>query len=232
MLRSLQQFPPDGWKFYQPEINWNSDPHRDFNNVVQQIITVRSANPRFALSVDREQVAAQLVAYTEHRLRAQYGAGADQWIMPGGEGSPPPPFSTPRRSRAVVAVAGEAKKESKVSLGTILLWLGDGLKPVDQATAEARAGICVGCDRNVRSEGILKALSTVGDTLHAIAEAKTGMELKTPFDDRLQSCSACGCVLATKIWTPMDHILKGITPAVKEKLWDQCWIKIPLTQKA
>jgi hypothetical protein len=110
-------------------------------------------------------------------------------------------------------------------VGTIIAWLGGGLKPVDQETANARAAVCIACPRNVPSEGIARALNTVGDVLHSIAQAKNEMQLVTPFDAQLKTCEACGCVLATKVWVPSEHIKKGITAEVGQKLWEQCWIR-------
>lgn len=224
MLKSHQYLPPSGWTYYQPETNWELPANLGFNEAVAAIIQHRLANPRFGLATDSESVSHELDVWTETRLRQTYGAKADQWLS-GPPAAPPQSFSwPPLRSRVAGAAAGGARKTMS-SVGTIMSWLGSGLKPVDQTIANSRALICSMCEKNVRSEGIRKAIATIGDTLHAIASAKSDLKLATPYDDKLESCSACGCVAATKVWVPAEHIKKGMTPEVESALSVECWIR-------
>lgn len=221
MLKSRLHDIPNGFQFYQPETGWEAPKWQPFETLVTVIIEHRKANPRFNLSTDRQRVSEELDAFNSARLRDMPGGSA--YLL---EGVAPPDFNTvrrPRQSPDLVAVGGV--KKAMAGIGTIMAWLGDGLKPVDQETATRRAEICVSCDRNVPSVGILRALNTVGDILHSIAQAKTEMQLTTQFDDRLETCAACGCVNATKVWVPPEHIKKGMTPLVQEKLSAQCWIR-------
>jgi len=226
VLRSRQYLPPNGWTYFQPETNWELPPNLGFNEAVAAIIQHRQANPRFNLATDVASVSHELDAWTETRLRQTYGAKADQWLS-GPPAAPPQNFLwQPLRQRGqAAAVVGNSAKKTVSSVGTIMSWLGSGLKPVDQPTATARALICSTCEKNVRSEGIRKAIATIGDTLHAIASAKSDLKLATPYDDKLESCEACGCVNATKVWVPAEHIKKGMTPEVESALSVQCWIR-------
>lgn len=222
MLKSRLNFPPGGFTFYQAETGWQAPQWLTFDATVQNIIIHRRANSRFAhLSIDPGVVANELDAYNAARLKDLPGGAA--YIT---QGDGPPSFRTPRLPRqSPRVVAAEGVRKTMAGVGTILSWLGDGLEPVAQETANARAEICVGCDRNTRSEGIHRALNTVGDILHSIAQAKAQMKLATPSDEKLESCAACGCVLQTKVWVPAEHIKKGITPEVESKLSPQCWIR-------
>lgn len=169
-------------------------------------------------------------AFMEARLRQM--AGGEQWLV-GPSESPPPDFIFPRRQPhqrpGVPSVADQGKKIMP-GISTIVSWLGDGLKPVDQATADHRASICARCENNVQMEGMQKAIGTVGDILHSIMEAKNHMKLVTPHDPMLHQCSACLCVLSTKVWAPSKHIVDGINPDVVLKLSSQCWIRPLLSQ--
>ena len=55
---------------------------------------------------------------------------------------------------------------------------------------------------------------------------KNDLALKTPYDAKLGTCTACLCDLRTKIWVPLNIVLKVTTPEVREKLHPACWIKM------
>lgn len=221
MLKSRLHDIPNGFMFYQPETGWEAPKWQPFETLVSVIIEHRRANPRFSLSTDRTTVANELDAHNSARLRDM--PGGSHYLLEGA--SDPPNFNTVRRPRQSPDQVVAGAKKVMAGVGTILSWLGDGLRPADQETATKRAEVCVSCQINVPNEGIARALNTVGDMLHSIAQAKSEMKLQTQFDDRLESCAACGCVNATKIWVPAEHIKKGITPEVRDKLWEKCWIR-------
>lgn len=232
MMRSLQQFPAGGWEFYEPTTGWRPNSWMDFNDVVRQIISHRQANPRFNLSTDREQVAAQLVAFTEARLRSTYGAGADQWIL-NESGSPPPDFITPRRRQPGVAAAVGLVEPKRVSMaiGLLLDFLGPSLRPVSHELAEKRAAVCVTCPNN-QPGGMLDHVA--GEALKKLLEYKAEEKLFTSHDDQLRECLGCRCNLRLKPHVELAYILEKTSPEVMEKLTTFCWIKthdsqIPLT---
>lgn len=197
-----------------------------FDGTREWIIAHRKANPRFSKPTDGATVEAEMMARYDARLRSQYGERAKQWLM--GPASPPTPpaFSWPAlRSRPGLAAVGSGSSKIKSGVATLIAWIGSGLKPVDQATANARATICATCEKNVQLEGIQKAIGTMGDILHSIMQAKSELKLTTPHDAQLHQCSACLCVCSTKVWTPTDHIKKGMTPEVQAALAAKCWIR-------
>lgn len=228
-LKSRNVFPPGSWLFYQPETGWSSNPNVGFNDVVQQIIDHRKANPRFNLQTDRAQVEQELENYTIARLRSQYGDRAKEW-MTMAPGDTPPSFTPPRLRRqqdgAVAAGVGKVKRVS-AGIGLMLDWLGSGLKPVDQETANSRAHICLNCRFNQPTSLVQRVtLGTVADGIHKLMEEKSEMKLATPDDAKLRTCSLCDCVLALKVWTPMDHVRAHTDEKLKSELPDHCWVKI------
>ena len=226
-LKSRNMFPPNGWAYYQPETNWQSNPNVGFNDVVQQIIEHRKANPRFNLATDVVAVERELEQYTEARLRSQFGEGANEYLI--NSGSPPPSFTPPRlRRHQAGAVAVGVAKAQRISAGIGLMidWLGDGLKPADQERANHRATICSTCQFNQRVGVIQRAtIGTVADGVHQLMEEKAAMKLETPEDSRLFTCSLCDCVLSLKVWTPTEHVKKHTDEKLFVLLPDHCWVK-------
>lgn len=226
-LKSRNAFPPSGWMYYQPETNWQSNPHVGFNDVVQQIIDHRKANPRFNLSTDVGTVERELEQYTEARLRSQFGDAANEYLA--GPPGAPPSFTPPRlrRHQDGVVAGGVAKAQRiRAGIGLMLDWLGDSLKPVEQGLANSRAAVCLNCPFNKRV-GALQSVTigVVADGVHKLMEEKSEMKLATPDDSQLHTCSLCDCVLTLKVWTPTEHVKKHTDDALKNSLPDHCWVK-------
>lgn len=218
-LKSRNNLPPNGWQYYQAETGWSVDPWRSFSETVQMIIAHRQANPRFNLATNAVTVGNELEAYTVSRLNSM-ASGRDYLIDDGGSAPPVFPNRRPLRER----VAGAAGSASKLVVGISVLkdWLGDGLVPVDREEAEHRAAICVRCPNNVPGTPLVDAAA---ETFRRLVEAKNGMKLVTAHDEKLETCSACSCRLALKVWAQLKHILKHTDDEVRTKLWNECWIK-------
>lgn len=226
-LKSRNMFPPNGWAYYQPETNWQSNPNVGFSDVVQQIIEHRKANPRFNLSTDVGTVERELEQYTEARLRSQFGDGASEYLI--NSGSPPPSFTPPRlRRHQAGAVAGVGAKVERIraGIGLMIDWLGDGLKSVDQERANQRATVCATCEFNQRAT-LLEQLTTnpAAAGIKSLLEERVEMKLSTPHDEGLQMCKKCDCVLKLKVFTPFKHVLEHTSKEVMDSLPSFCWIK-------
>lgn len=228
MLKDRVHFPPGGFKFYQPETNWNAPDNLGFDAVVQAIIDHREANPgRFKWATDAASVAAELDAFCEARLRQTYGDKAKQWLLGAPATAQPFPWRPLRERRAVAEDAAAGAKRAVAGIGLLASWLGDGLKPVDAKTAESRAAICAKCEFNRKPNLVQKAYGAVADGLHLLMNARAELKLSTPHDDKLETCSACDCRLALKVFTPAEHIKKNTSDAIAADLDPSCWI-LPL----
>lgn len=234
MLKDRTHFPPGGFKFHEARTGWSSTDHIGFSDTVLEIIRHREANKgRFDWATDYEAVATELDAYVEANLRSLYGKGADPYLLGGIASAGPPsnPLWKPLRQRAGLPKDGAAVgvinpvKKIVSGVGTLIEWLGGGLRPVNQELANTRAKTCAVCPLNQPTEGIKKAIETVGDVLHAMMSAKHDLKLTTPFDDTLESCTACLCSNKLKIWTPIEHVKSGTAKVVFEQFHPNCWVR-------
>jgi hypothetical protein len=217
-LKSRNEFPPNGWQYYQAETGWSSDPYMGFSDVVKQIIAHRQANPRFNLATDAPTVENALEQYTVSRLLSING-GRDYLLDDGG--APPPSFPSRRPLRERVADAAGSARRIVIGIATLKDWLGDGLKPVEHTEAERRASLCVRCPNNLPGSHLVDAAA---ETFRRLVAAKNDMKLVTAHDEKLETCAACSCRLTLKVWAPMAHILKHTDAEVRAKLWSECWI--------
>jgi hypothetical protein len=227
-LRNRQNFPPNGYSFFQPQTGWSAPPHLSFTDTVNQIIAHRQANPRFGLPTDRGSVEMDLDNYTCTRLREQYGDAAREWVILDSAGGVAPPFFQPRpRQSGVGAAAVGAKtttlEKAKAGVGLIIEWLGDGLTPVDTKTANDRALICSACEFNREPSGLQAAYEKVADGLKLLMNSKEEMKLATNYDDQLKTCQQCDCSLKLKVWAPMDHVKNHTSEKVMASLPVFCW---------
>jgi hypothetical protein len=208
---SRSQTPPGGWVYYQPQTGWHmpNPVSVTFSQAVSLIIKHRLANgaisAKNSLSTNQTVVEEELDTYTRLRL-----------------GIPAVPKTIPLRSLpSLVAGAAAGVKRAAQGTGVIIDWLTSGGAPVDQATADKRAKICVECPKNVEGSWYTVApAELIRNTLSARSELK----LQTPYDESLKSCDVCKCLLRLKAWVPL-HFIKDHTPAnVMAEFPPNCWI--------
>lgn len=220
-LKSQRSFPPGGFRFTEPKTGWQSALGRTFDETVDDIISHRLANPRYASQWATEwgDVARELDAYTCKRIKydPQYcrddaeskKATRLQTIAPvgGGQGG----------------VAGASKK-IMAGIGVLIDWLGSSAKVVPQALAENRAEICASCPQN--GPGDLTRLFTVpaSKLIMSQLEIKEDMKLSTSHDGELNICMACLCPLKLKVHAPISHVRDHLSEQVIEALDPRCWI--------
>jgi len=81
-LKSRHEFPPNGWKFYQPQTRWELPGNLSFNGAVLEIIQHRTINSAFlkqyGLSRDYNRVADELDEFNAARCKA---AGHTHFII-------------------------------------------------------------------------------------------------------------------------------------------------------
>jgi hypothetical protein len=115
----------------------------------------------------------------------------------------------------------------------IIDWLGDGLKPVEQAEAQARAAVCLGRNGGVpcpHNNPGFKPVETIAEIIRAWSEKKNELNLSVIGEEKLHTCDVCFCHIPTKAWCPMDTI-SGQTPkAMFNKFASEapknCWMRI------
>jgi NAD-dependent dihydropyrimidine dehydrogenase PreA subunit len=101
-------------------------------------------------------------------------------------------------------------------------WLGGPGQPVDQATADRRAAICLNCPKHevVAIEMATKPAATL---LRRVMEVKGEMKLKVAREDELHTCGICLCWLPTKVWCGLDFA-RAVTPDW-QKFPEHCWLR-------
>ena len=110
--------------------------------------------------------------------------------------------------------------------GHILVdWLGNGAETVNVEIAQARANVCLDCDRNQDGHSLLKLTA---DTVRAIAEqmqVKEHKRLRVEGEENLHVCSVCSCVLPLKIWLRPDILAERTSKETLQELPTWCWLK-------
>lgn len=114
-------------------------------------------------------------------------------------------------------------------------WLGDSGLPVTPMVAEFRSHRCVSgnggqpCPRNVEPNWWDKVKSEIALWIRKEIEVKEGMKLRVEHEDKVHMCSACGCCLKLKIWTPAVHLKAHITQKQIDKTPSYCWLRKELS---
>lgn len=107
-------------------------------------------------------------------------------------------------------------------------WLGAGGMTVPQEQAQARADVCTGrlsgtpCPKNVAPITIEKE---VAESIKRLVEIKRHVKLHVQGERKLMSCGVCCCHLPTKIWTPLEHIMRYTEMSELNDFVDGCWLR-------
>lgn len=223
-------FPPNGFIYFQPQTGWWSRPGATFWETVEDIIQMRRKNPQFnsQWSLDREAVADELDLFTCLRIRhdplyCQPSEALKKKSRPNPQGWLQRVL--PRRVQESAAAAVDRSENITAGIGVVIDWLGDSLEPVPVDLAQKRAAICAVCPQNGRPDFIQKLLAMAASGVKELVELKNDLALKTDYDDRLQHCQPCDCVLTLKVWTKLDFILAHTNERVMTELDPKCWIR-------
>ena len=208
---SRSQTPSGGWIFYQPQTGWHmpNPVSVTFGQTVILIIKHRLANgaisAKNSLSTNQFSVEEELDTNTRLRL-----------------GIPALPKTIPlRASPSLLAGAAAEVKRAAQGTGVILDWLTSGGAPVDQATANKRAEICITCPRNVPGSWFTVAPA---ELIRNTLSARSDLKLETPSDQSLKSCDVCKCLMRLKVWVPLHFIKDHTNPDVMAEFPSNCWI--------
>jgi hypothetical protein len=220
-LKSRQLQIPGGFRFYIPQLKWQSTPFASFETIVQGVISARKAHPamvaKYGWPTDHNTVADEVDAFNT-QFCAQMGYG--NYIVEGGQVAPPffhPPRSSSHLDKAKRLVAGGK---------TIVEWLASGSEAVIPSQSEERAAVCAACPLNDIGDFTRFFTVPVSEAIRAALSQKKDWKLETPYDDRLGVCSACSCPMKLKVHMPLADILKRLKPEDKTNLDSKCWIRL------
>ena len=224
MLKSRTKYPPGGWRFREPAMNWILPSGLGFKQAVEAITNKRKQNPRFKLPTDSVTVEAELDLFTCALLKN------DPYYCDGPEATSfqkPLPINRHRQGeKGNVAGARNPNFLANTNAG-IKLWMdffGSG-KPESREVAEKRAAICVACPQNVKGNILERFNSVAGKEILAIFNAMNDLDLHTNLDKDLYVCHLCSCPLRSKVFAPLDMVKKHMVKETMESLPDFCWIK-------
>lgn len=216
-------FPPGGWQFFEPAINWHAPVGLRFVECVDAIIKIRLANPRFNLSTDWHTVADTLDTFTCHRINFDphycfSATEAQKKTLHRGNDQP----LSPAKPEAAGLVAGIKSYAQGAQILTE--WLGEGATPVSQDLSESRAKTCIPCPFNVRGNWKTKVGKKVAEAILEQLRVKDNMALRVTGEKKLGTCNACLCHLPLKVQVPLNHILKNTSQETLDALHPDCWV--------
>ena len=219
-LKSREKFPPGGFKWYQPETNWRAPQFASFETVVSAVISHRLGNKYLAQkhhwATDYASVTEEVDAYNARLCEAQ---GWTDYIQ--GDGPHQAPVANPKLSPLSLA---KSVRHVVVGAKTVVDMMGpEG--PVDQDMANRRAAVCAPCPKNGKG-GLLEYFTVKGaEAVRETIGFFHGLKLRTPTDEELGICQACGCPMLTKVWARLSHILAHMPQEDYNDLVPQCWIR-------
>jgi hypothetical protein len=230
-LRSRTQHPPGGFQVIIPEIGQKKATVGSFDFCVAYVMGVVRGNrflaEKYNWSTSREWAANYVEAQNVARLQAN--PKFHPFLTMEAQLAPPPVRDIPDgdedgSKKNVVASVVDGGRQLAAGVNILLDWLGSGGQPVEASRANSRAAVCADCPQN--SGGDWKAVFTkpAAEKIRQQIEMKHEMKLVTPSDAKLTVCAACDCPLQLKVFTPLHHILKHTSPAVRAKLDPRCWI--------
>lgn len=113
-------------------------------------------------------------------------------------------------------------------------WLGDGLNPVDQKVADARAAVCLTgngggeCPHLKSPNWWDNQKGNIAFAIKEQLEAKSKMKLATELDATPRMCSICGCCMPLKAWVPIKHVAAHTSEDLVKKFVPWCWQRIEI----
>ncbi len=228
-LKSRSKQIPNGMRFRQPEISWDSTKvlglHPSFDTLVRALQNARKANPAHAAknkwALDTAGVANDVEAY---QVRICQTMGYTSYLTdPGGSGAPP--FSSQSLlSAKQLDVAASTIKRLWGGIKSVNDWLESNAPEVPQEQAEQRAAVCVACPLNGQGDFSRWFVKPAAMALTRQLEKLQSRKLSTSQDDKLNICEGCLCANKLSVWVPAEIKLNHMSPETKSQLHSSCWL--------
>lgn len=230
-LKNRQSSIPNGYKFFQPEVRWDSTKHvgtqPSFDRLCQAVRTFRLSNPhlvqKYGWATEEGAVEAEVDAFNATLCEK---LGYTDYIIGGGNAAAIPFYiaSRPSPLRAAGAVLAGGR--------TLVDWLSSGAESVPVEKSTERAKVCATCPKNDNQGNLLdKFTGTVSEAIRETLNRRRDFQLATPYDDRLGVCQVCYCPLKLKVHLKIEEIARRLPAEEKaelEKVEPPCWIPVEL----
>lgn len=225
-------WPPGGWQYFDPATNYRETKptEHDRREAAQAIFDMRQNNKHIykGQELTYQNSLLSLELFTARRL---LNRGLTQYVL---STVPVIPRQVQTKKKLNVGAAPAAKSEEKSlfnklrqiagGAATLKDWVGNGQRPVAQELANLRASTCVSCPLNQKGGALESITRSIGNAIKSQTELKNHLQLATPDDAKLLTCSACECHLPLKVWTPIRFISEHLEPDVYIELDRNCWI--------
>lgn len=118
----------------------------------------------------------------------------------------------------------EQLKQDAHGAATLFNWLGEGMSPADEFAARHRASICLTCPKNKPGNWWERMKDKVANAIRRQMEIKHKLDLAVPNEDRLGTCTVCGCCIPLMVWCP-EETLRSHAMETASHYPNHCWKK-------
>lgn len=227
---SRTKFPPGEWQVLHPEAGMKEPFHGSFQEAVNWEMNFRLRNPGLAQKLGLPADEAQVATYVDHYNAQRCLAGGwSNFVMQDSAADPTPQF-TQALEKKTLAGGVVAGAKAVWAAGATFKDMFGSMGVVANATAQARAGICVGCPQNDTSKTLWAWFSkAVADEITSLYEGLNAASMTTDVDDKLGVCKACLCPMKAKVHVRIEHIAAHMPADVWPQLnksAPKCWILV------
>jgi hypothetical protein len=225
-LKSRELFIPGGFRFLQPETNFQPRPFQSFASVVGVVVAHRRGNATLAAkySTDPDAVAEEVDRFNTRLCQSQ---GWSNYITGDEGGAYVPKSQTPSQSsQNELAVAANKIRNIWSGVKALNSWIDSGEPSVAIEIAEKRAARCAACPLNGQGDFTRWFTRPAAAAIAKQIEKLQSRKLSTTLDDKLGICEACSCPMRLKVHAPWKFIKEQLTDPVIAELrkGNNCWI--------
>ncbi len=211
-LKSRNHFPPNGWKFYQPQTQWELPGNLSFNAAVLEIIQHRKQKSAFLknlkLPIEYDAVSDELDEFNAARC---INSGHHHFVAT-------------FQSEPSSFFKDIDFNDASYRIDAVNQWLGPTTRPVSKDLAIKRADVCLRCPNNV-------SLNQNSMEEEALLGIRDNLQLQIPKDSLLKRCRVTDRLLQLGVHVQIEHIVNRVSDS-QFRLFEQvvvppngrCWI--------